>query len=248
MVISAHQRPKDYASIQKCDQILFLIKQTIDRTQTLSIICLHMKIRPEQSPELEDTIDPGDQSREASLIAEIANGNRLAFKELCDMYHGLIFTVVNRVLNDSEDSKDMTQEILWQIWKKAHTFELSKGKPRTWLLTMARNRAIDRVRANGRRARLRDVAAQEALVAEQMGDRTATPEKFLEASERREIVRSAILNLTPKQQEVIELAYFAELTQVQIADQLNEPLGTVKARIRRSVKRLHDIVGDKLVP
>ena len=194
-----------------------------------------------KSEVLEDVVDSTDQSREACLIAEVANGNRQAFKELCDMYHGLIFTVVHRVLNDTEDSKDMTQEILWQIWKKANTFELSKGKPRTWLVTMARNRAIDRVRANKRRARLRDVATQEALVAEQMGESSASPEKVLEASERCEIVRSAILNLTPKQREVIEL------TQVQIADQLNEPLGTVKARIRRSVKRLHDIVGDKLV-
>ena len=141
-----------------------------------------MKALPKQTAVLDDAIDPSDQSREASLIAEIANGNRQAFRELCDMYHGLIFTVVHRVLNDSEDSKDMTQEILWQIWKKANTFDLSKGKPRTWLVTMARNRAIDRVRANGRRASLSDVATQEALVAAQMGDSIKSPEKFLEAS------------------------------------------------------------------
>ncbi|MCB1096380.1 MAG: sigma-70 family RNA polymerase sigma factor [Verrucomicrobiales bacterium] len=207
-----------------------------------------MNVLPKQLEVQDDLSDASDQSREAQLLAEIANGNRHAFRELCDMYHGLIFTVVHRVLNDAEDSKDMTQEVLWQIWKKASSFELTKGKPRTWMVTMARNRAIDRVRANGRRARLRDAATQEALVAEQMSDSNGHPEKSLEATERREIVRSAILNLTPKQQEVIELAYFAELTQVQIADQLNEPLGTVKARIRRSVKRLHDIVGDKLVP
>ncbi|MGK0188111.1 MAG: RNA polymerase sigma-70 factor (ECF subfamily) [Verrucomicrobiales bacterium] len=193
-------------------------------------------------------IDPSDQSKEAGLLTQIANGDRHAFRDLCDMYHGLIFTVVHRVLNDVEDSKDTTQEVLWQIWKKSNTFDVVKGKPRTWMVTMARNRAIDRVRANGRRSRLRNAATQEAIVAEQLGNGpVAAPEKSLEASERREIVRSAILHLTEKQRKVIELAYFAELTQVQIADQLNEPLGTVKARIRRSVKRLHDIVGDKLV-
>lgn len=202
-----------------------------------------MKTLPKQNK----TAAPNDQSKETELLSEIANGNRDAFRELSDMYHGLIFTVVHRVLNDIEDSKDMTQEVLWQIWKKANTFEASKGKPRTWMVTMARNRAIDRVRANGRRARLRDAATQEAFVAEQLENGPiSAPQKSLESNERKEIVRSAILNLTDKQKEVIELAYFAELTQVQIADQLNEPLGTVKARIRRSVKRLHDIVGDKL--
>lgn len=190
-----------------------------------------------------------DQQLEMELLERIANGDRKAFRDLCDQYHGLIFTVVNRVLNDIEDSKDMTQEVLWQLWKKAATFEQTKGKPRTWIVTMARNRAIDRIRANGRRARLRDAATEAALVAEQLEKGPVSgPEQALEATERSEIVRSAILQLSAKQQQVIELAYFADLTQVQIADQLQEPLGTIKARIRRSVKRLHDIVGERLEP
>ena len=187
-----------------------------------------------------------EQQRETQLLRAISRGDRHAFRELCEMYQGLIYTVVNRVLNDPEDSNDITQEVLWQIWKKASSFEKSKGKPRTWIVTLARNRAIDRVRANGRRARLRDAATREAIVAEQVDGASSSPEFAVDASERREIVRSAILHLAPKQKEVIELTYFAELTQVQVANRLCEPLGTVKARIRRSVKRLHAIVGDRL--
>ena len=206
-----------------------------------------MSITTEPKTQSTPQYPENEQLKESALLSSIANGDRLAFTEFCDLYRGLIYSVVHRVINNAEDSQDLTQEVLWQVWKKASSFERSKGKPRTWIVTMARNRAIDRVRANGRRSRLREAASNEATVAEQIGNGATTdPTLAAVASERRDIVRSAILELTDKQKQVVELAYFAELTQVQIAEQLGEPLGTVKARIRRSVKRLHAIVEERL--
>jgi len=188
-----------------------------------------------------------EQAHEGRLLAAIANGDRKAFDEFGKIYRGLIFSVVNRLINNVEDSQDTTQEVMWQIWKKAATFDQAKGKPRTWIVTLSRNRAIDRVRANGRRSRLREAALNEATVAQDIGaDHQIDPRLAAVASERRDLVRSAILELSDKQKEVLQLAYFADMTQAQIAEQLGEPLGTVKARLRRSVQRLQSTIGDLL--
>ena len=184
------------------------------------------------------------QKEEEQLLRKVANGDRIAFAELTRRYEGLIYTVIHRVLNNAEDARDTTQEVLWQIWKKAATYAPAKGKARTWIVTMARNRAIDRIRSNGRQARLVEAISLEPAPHEQTSE---DPGTALQSMERKEVVQQAILELTDKQKEVIELAYFAEMTQVEIAERLGEPLGTVKARIRRSVKRLHGIVGDRLV-
>ncbi|WP_082408149.1 sigma-70 family RNA polymerase sigma factor [Verrucomicrobium spinosum] len=128
------------------------------------------------------------------------------------------------------------QEVLVQIWQKAHLYEPTKGKPLTWVTTMARNRAIDRIRAKQRRSRLNDDFESES--------RTAQPEfvddtsDVLIAKESDAAVQSAVLELTPEQREAIQMAYFGGLTQSEIAERLNEPLGTVKARIRAACKDL----------
>lgn len=203
-----------------------------------------MNVQPNTEPTGNRQRTERDLAEEERLLAATANGDRGAFDRFCELYRGFIFSVVHRVINNVQDSQDTTQEVIWQIWRKAGSFERAKGTPRSWVLTMSRNRAIDRVRANGRRSRLRESAANEAEVVQQI--RTADPRSSAVASERRKIVRSAILELNEKQQEVLHLAYFAELTQAEIAKRLGEPLGTVKARIRRSVRRLQSSVGQQL--
>lgn len=188
-------------------------------------------------------IDPTVQE-DMILIQRIAQKDSASFQTFYRKYSGLVFTAIANVLNDHHDAEDVMQEVLVQIWNKAHLYEPRKGKPLTWITTMARNRAIDKIRSKQRRSRLNDDFESES--------RTEQPE-FEESSadqcevlERNRIVRSAVDKLTDDQKEAIELAYFSGLTQAEVADKLNEPLGTVKARIRRGVTRLEALVKPRL--
>lgn len=188
-------------------------------------------------------IDPTVQE-DMILIQRIAQKDSASFQTFYRKYSGLVFTAIANVLNDHHDAEDVMQEVLVQIWNKAHLYEPRKGKPLTWITTMARNRAIDKIRSKQRRSRLNDDFESES--------RTEQPE-FEESSadqcevlERNRIVRSAVAKLTDDQKQAIELAYFSGLTQAEVADKLNEPLGTVKARIRRGVTRLEALVKPRL--
>ena len=131
-----------------------------------------------------------------------------------------------------------------QIWQKAHLYEPTKGKPLTWISTMARNRAIDRIRSKQRRARLNGDFEQETKPLQPEFDEDTSDLVIAEESDR--TLQKAVLDLSPEQREAIQLAYFKGLTQSEIAEQLHEPLGTVKARIRRGVQRLEQSVRRKL--
>jgi RNA polymerase sigma-70 factor (ECF subfamily) len=183
---------------------------------------------------------------DAALLNEIANGNRQSFRSLYDRYCGLMFTTINKVLNDTNDSEEVLQEVMNSLWKKAHLFNKSRGRPVTWLASMARNRAIDRLRAKQRQSKLKKAYSLEVEVIPKI----ATGMGGFEAATRRDTcsaVRSAVLELTEVQREAIEKVYFDGLTQQEIADQLGQPLGTVKARVRRGLARLRKTVDLKLV-
>lgn len=174
------------------------------------------------------------------LLQRIAERDSRSFQELYRKYSGLLFSAISNVLNDHHDAEDVMQEVLVQIWNKAHLYEPRKGKPLTWLTTMARNRAIDRIRAKQRRSRLNDEFEVE--------NKNVQPEfetsgrDILQDKERDTILRGAVSKLTDDQKEAIHLAYFSGLTQAEVAERLQEPLGTVKARIRRGVNRLEGLV------
>jgi RNA polymerase sigma-70 factor (ECF subfamily) len=110
----------------------------------------------------------------------------------------------------------------------------------TWAVTLTRNKAIDRLRSTVRRARLQDEVQREAETFEQSDDRSSFDE--VASGETGQLVRAAVQKLTKDQREAIELAFFSSLTQTEIAERLNEPLGTIKARIRRGMMRLRDLL------
>lgn len=174
------------------------------------------------------------------LIQRIAQKDSASFQAFYRKYSGLIFTAIANVLNDHHDAEDVMQEVLVQIWNKAHLYESRKGKPLTWITTMARNRAIDKIRSKQRRSRLNDDFENESRP--EQPEFEASSADQCEVRERNRIVRSAVSKLTDDQKEAIQLAYFAGLTQAEVAEKLNEPLGTVKARIRRGVTRLEALV------
>jgi len=176
-------------------------------------------------------------------MKRIANGDREAFEYLSKKFGGLIYSTVHKVLNHYEDTRDVSQDVLISIWKKAKTYNASKGKLLTWIATMSRNRAIDRVRMLQRRGVLRD------KLEERNHTESTTPadpaRESVYRSETRRILESAVTQLSDEQREVIELAYFSGLTQSQIAKKIERPIGTVKARIRRGVQNLRGAVDSR---
>jgi len=181
---------------------------------------------------------------EIELLRRVAKGDRSAFEELYDRFSGVLFSTAYRVLNNQEATEDVIQDVFIQIWEKAPLYNPALGKPMTWAITLTRNKAIDRLRSTQRRGRLQDEMQREAETFEQFDERSS----FDAASgvETGKLVREAIQKLSEDQREAIELAFFSSFTQTEIAERLKEPLGTVKARIRRGMLRLKEILSPKL--
>jgi RNA polymerase sigma-70 factor (ECF subfamily) len=188
-----------------------------------------------QAPETDD------RAIELDLLARVANRERAAFEQLYARYSNILYATAMKFLKQDADAQDVVQDVFIQIWDKAKLYDPTKGKPLTWALTMTRNRSIDRIRAIQRRTRLRDDFESETVADESAGVREALSE--VDASEKSQILRDAVGRLSPEQRKVIELAFFGGLTQSEVADRLGEPLGTIKARARRGLMKLKEILG-----
>ncbi|MGQ0848824.1 MAG: ECF RNA polymerase sigma factor SigK [Actinomycetota bacterium] len=174
-----------------------------------------------------------DELELSVLLKAVAGGDREAFARLYDHVAPLVFGVVRRVVRDRAMSEEVAQEVLLEIWKTSPRYNQGQGSVASWILTIARRRAVDRVRSEqssrDRMARIgpaniereHDEVADQALRAERIG-----------------AVGSALSMLSSLQKEALELAYFEGLTTTQIAERLGLPLGTVKSRIRDGMIRL----------
>lgn len=178
------------------------------------------------------------------LLQQISNRDAAAFQTFYRKYSGLIFAAISNVLNDHHDTEDVMQEVLVQLWNKAHLYEPRKGKPLTWLTTLARNRAIDRIRSKQRRSKLNDDFELENKKFQFEFEDSGR--EVLEDKERDTLLHTAVEKLNDEQRQAIRLAYFDGLTQAEVAERLHEPLGTIKARIRRGVTRLESMVKPRL--
>ncbi len=185
-----------------------------------------------------------DHAADIAMLQRVGRRDVAAFQDLYRKFSGLLYSTIQRVLNDHQDTEDIMQEVLMQIWQKAHLYEPTKGKPLTWISTMARNRAIDRIRSKQRRSRLNDDFEQETKPLQPEFNEDTSDLVISGESDR--TLQKAVMDLSPEQREAIQLAYFDGLTQSEIAERLHEPLGTVKARIRRGVQRLEQTVRRKL--
>ena len=187
--------------------------------------------------------EPDDRAVELDLLARITKRERVAFEELYTRYSNILYATAMKFLKEDADAQDVVQDVFIQIWDKAKLYDPAKGKPLTWALTMTRNRSIDRIRAIQRRTRLRDDFEKETVADESAGIREAL--SGVDASEKNQILRDAVQRLSPEQRKVIELAFFGGLTQNEVANRLGEPLGTVKARARRGLMKLKELLGTK---
>lgn len=182
---------------------------------------------------------------DVELITRIAKGDREAFSIFHQRHISLLFSTAYRVLNNQNDAEDVAQDVLFMIWEKSPMYDKSRGKPCTWAVTMTRNKAIDRLRSIQRRSKLSNSLEIESRIHEQTAE-TFDPGDDLESFEKNALVRSAVLKLNKEQREVIELTYFAGLSQQEISERINKPIGTIKARIRRGMIRLRKLVSHKI--
>ncbi|MBP6602657.1 MAG: sigma-70 family RNA polymerase sigma factor [Verrucomicrobiales bacterium] len=185
-----------------------------------------------------------DRTAEADLMKRVAARDHDAFEELSAKYSALIYSTAFKVLNHYEDTEDVMIEVLATIWKKADSFHSKKGSLVTWICTTTRNRSIDRVRSVQRRSALYDRFQEK--VGGEIPEARSTGREELYLSDARQVLQTAVVSLSSEQREVIELAYFEGLTQKQIAERIDSPIGTVKARIRRGVERLRVSINDSL--
>ena len=178
---------------------------------------------------------------EIDLLQKVGQGDRRSFEALYDRFSGVLFSTAYRVLNNREAAEDVLQDVFIQIWEKAALYDPARGKPMTWAITLTRNKSIDRLRSTQRRNRLQNDLLHESETVEQFDDRSSFD--ALSSVETGGMVRAAIQKLSKDQREAIELAFFSSLTQTEISERLGEPLGTVKARIRRGMMKLKDLLG-----
>ncbi len=168
----------------------------------------------------------------AVLIPRIAGGDRSALRQLYQATSAKLFAVCLRILSNREESEDVLQEVYLTIWRRADRFEADRASVMTWLATIARNRAIDRLRARGPLA----VAAQ--IDAMEIPDKALGAESILEIAQSVEALNTCLSQLDARTQGVIRTAFFEGVTYEALAQRLDTPLGTIKSWIRRGLLKL----------
>ena len=186
------------------------------------------------------------QIADREMIERIGRGDQSAFSALYDRLSRPLYSLALRMLGDAGDAQDALQDVFLQIWSRAATYNPEQSTVFSWTVLLTRSRVIDRLRARKRRLRVVDSATgdEDADVADAstMESAADTADKNDEAAR----VRSVLNNLPSEQREAIELAFFGHLTHHEIAARLGEPLGTIKARIRRGLLKLRERLGTGL--
>lgn len=168
------------------------------------------------------------------VVRRIAEGDDAALTTLYDSWVQPVYSLVVHLLKDADEAEDAVEETFWQVWQRASSYDGSRGSVRTWILTIARSRALDRLRSRQR--------SREDIADDMASYEDVAPDPYLdsEGSERRERVHSALEELPDDQRRALQLAYFGGLSQTEIAAFLDEPLGTIKTRMRLGMHKLRD--------
>ena len=177
---------------------------------------------------------------EALMVAITVSRDESAFAVLYDRYVDLVYSASIRVLADAQLAEDTTQDVFVRLWRRPETFIAERGKFLSWLMSVTRNRAVDELRARGRRFKREGGPLgepDEASIPLFAGE-CEDPPRSAELHEEQALVRRALTGLPTDQQRALELAYFRGMTQQEIAVALHEPLGTVKTRIRLGMQKL----------
>jgi RNA polymerase sigma-70 factor, ECF subfamily len=204
----------------------------------------------------------GTRADDAALVRELVGGSEEALATLYDRYGDAIFASAFRLTADRGIAEEVVQETFLALWNRAELFDPVAGSLTAWLHAIGRNRAVDRLRAAGRRPRLVSTSplvageSESQVLERAMANGTAVavaaqppgPEQAADTARLREAIRAAIEAMPQQERMVILLAYQDELSQTEIADRLDWPLGTVKTRTRRALQRLRGMLGAEFGP
>ncbi|MDX1638804.1 MAG: sigma-70 family RNA polymerase sigma factor [Balneolaceae bacterium] len=180
---------------------------------------------------------------ERALIKRIKAGDTTALEALYDLYKSLLFGMIISIVNNREEAEDLLQEVFMNIWEKAHTFDGERGNVYSWIVTLTRNRAIDRLRSKGYKTQQKTATTVNKPGFSLQGDQYDPLETTI-ISDRAELVQQALEQIPEKQREVIKVAYYGGMTQSEIAEHLDIPLGTVKTRTRQGMIKLKTLLED----
>lgn len=196
-------------------------------------------IRADGSSDATDVRKVADRTAADRQLMERARlGDETALGALYDQYGALVFALVVRIVGDRGIAEEVLQDVFLRCWTGADRYDAGRGAVPAWLFGVARNRAIDALRGRQHQARLRE---RESLDAEAPGREPSHPDRGEEIA-LRQTVGDALGTLAAAQREAIELAYYGGLTQVEIAERVGAPLGTVKTRMRDGLRRLRDVL------
>jgi RNA polymerase sigma-70 factor, ECF subfamily len=166
-----------------------------------------------------------------TLVQSIAAGDQLALHALYDMAHRMVFTSIMRITANRETAEELTIDVFHDVWRRASRYDAANGTVVGWIMNQARSRAIDRLRFDSRKKRSHGDLEPPAEAA-------ADPRDVLELREQGVSLRAALAALTPDERQAIETTFFAGLTHAEAAGRLNQPLGTIKTRIRSALHKL----------
>ena len=174
-----------------------------------------------------------------SLVQRIAAGDQLALHALYERTHRIVFTLIVRIVNNRQTAEEVTLDVFHDVWRRASKYDAAGGSVVGWIMNQARSRAIDRLRFEQRKKRV-DPGPDGTLSAMSGSD----PQDVFDAREQGRLVREALKVLTPAEQQAIETAFFSELTYQEVASRLNQPLGTIKTRVRSGLGKLRQALAE----
>jgi RNA polymerase sigma-70 factor, ECF subfamily len=188
------------------------------------------------SSEVEPTPHTQPHAAWKNYLDRTAAGDHSALAQLYDESSPLVHSVALRVLGDPAEAEEVTLDVYVHVWRTAATYDSGRGTVTAWLVTLARSRAVDRMRSRAGRHKREQLIFQ----FHEMCADLASPETEAELAQRRSRILAALDTLSPQQREAIELAFFSGLTHSELADRLGQPLGTVKNRIRLGMMKLRE--------
>jgi RNA polymerase sigma-70 factor, ECF subfamily len=170
----------------------------------------------------------------AALVQAIAVGDQLALHALYERAHRVVFTLIVRITANRETAEELTVDVFHDVWRRASGYDAANGTVLGWIMNQARSRAIDRLRFDSRKKRSQGDGVQPPA------EVAADPRDVIELRQQGESLRAALAALTPGERQAIETTFFAGLTHAEAATRLNQPLGTIKTRIRSGLHKLRD--------
>jgi RNA polymerase sigma-70 factor, ECF subfamily len=174
------------------------------------------------------------------LVRAVAAGDQGALHSIYEQTHRIVFTLVLRITANRETAEEVTIDVFHDIWRKASTYDPAHGSVTGWIMNQARCRAIDRLRFEGRKKRINVYPHNLAAAAD-----IVDPQRAALFEEQVRLLRKALEILTPVERQAIEIAFFSEMTYPEVAGKLNQPLGTIKTRIRSGLSKLREALTRK---